>query len=164
MPKIHTHLHLAILLSEKIEIQNLEQMLLGSAYPDCWKTDERLSKELHYKETFEANCDLTVFLQMEDMDDFTLGYYFHLWVDNYIKQVDLQDITKHDCLICDMEMVFSYLSKLQNREYQGKEKLAMDNIILLEQEPMPLYLVSDEKKLRYHELLARIVTAFCKVT
>ena len=33
MPKISTHLHLALILSDVLKIRDLKSMMLGSAYP-----------------------------------------------------------------------------------------------------------------------------------
>lgn len=162
MPKIHTHIHLGVLLSQKIKIENLESFLLGNAYPDCWKEDEILAMMLHYKDDVNEQCDFNKFLSNEPKDDFHFGYYFHLWVDHYMKCVDVQDITYYDCLICDMEEILSYLTDMNQQGLSQKEKIAMNHMRELERQSMPLYLVSDEKKERYLKLLDWIVDRFIK--
>lgn len=156
MAKLHTHLHLGCLLKEKVFIEDFDSFILGNAYPDS----KEHGLELHYKKDWNEACDLDAFLEKETMDSFTLGYYFHLWVDNHIEQFDLQDITASDCLICDMEVLHPVLAYLSESDYEGKEKEAMDNIHTLDCIPMPLYLVFDGKKKSYRKLLMQVVDRF----
>lgn len=160
MPKINTHLHLAIKLSEKLNIQNLNSFYLGNAYPDCWNYSIDQSIQLHYKNEFNSLCNLELFKENEEMNDFNLGYYFHLWVDNHILNNDTEDISKYDCLICDMEVILPIIDQLRQLEPVDKEHQAMQNILTLESEPMPLYLVSRDKKKRYEEILDELILRF----
>ena len=43
MPKVNTHLHIALKLSEAMTIKDLDSFLLGNAYPDCWTTSSEKS-------------------------------------------------------------------------------------------------------------------------
>ena len=38
MPKVNTHLHMALKLCKVMCIKDLDSFLLGNAYPDCWET------------------------------------------------------------------------------------------------------------------------------
>lgn len=160
MPKIHTHLHLALLLQKKMKIANEHSFLLGTVYPDCFHVSVEKAKLLHYM--IEDNCDLSKFIQNKKWNYFTFGYYFHLWVDNYIQKMDLNNITVSDCLLCDMEVIAPILQELLNVKYEGKEKEAQDNLTQLEKIPMPLYLVDEEKKKKYNLLLNEINEQFIK--
>ncbi|MBE6114577.1 MAG: hypothetical protein E7191_05805 [Erysipelotrichaceae bacterium] len=162
MPSISTHLHLALLASDRLPITDTDAFLLGSVYPDQMYISEYKSVLLHYKEHVEDPCDLKRFLECESKDDFTLGYYYHLWCDEYVKHVELEDITKYDRLICDMEVLIPVIQRLCNNSYTGKYQQSMENIMILEREPMPLYLVSPSKKEKYVEVLESIVDAFVK--
>ena len=57
MPKIHTHLHLALKLSKKINISDVDSFFLGSAYPDAWKTSTEKSLQYHYKKEAYEECN-----------------------------------------------------------------------------------------------------------
>lgn len=160
MPKIHTHLHLGLKLSKVINIKDMQSFLLGNAYPDCGKSSIDKSLKYHYKDDVSSLCDLELFKKNEEMNDFNLGYYYHLWIDNRILKEDLGDITKYDCLICDMPVIGSIIEQFKEYKACGKEYQAIQNILALEQEPMPLYLVSEAKKQRYHELLDKLVCEF----
>lgn len=75
MPKINTHIHLALKVSKKINIHDIESFVLSNAYPDYV---DRLG-EYHYKDNEDSECNLQKFLEIEELNDFNLGYYFHLW-------------------------------------------------------------------------------------
>lgn len=160
MPKINTHLHLALLLSNKINISNLNSFYLGNAYPDCWKDSIEKSLQFHYKKDLNEPCNLNMFISKEERNDFNFGYYFHLWIDNHILEIDTGDISKYDCLICDMQSISPIIEQLKQFNYDGKEALAMQNILTLESEPMPLYLVSKDKINRYNNILNMLVNNF----
>lgn len=160
MPRIHTHLNLALRLLKRIEITNSIPFLLGNAYPDCFEEDGDKAMRLHYKECREDECHLDVFLENEEKNDFNFGYYFHLWVDNYMKEVDCLDISSSDCLICDMEEIRETILNLYRETYEGKELEAFHHIRRLESTPMPLYMVFEEKKDVYSHILDTIVDAF----
>lgn len=162
MPSVNTHLHLALLATKKLLVNDTDAFLLGNAYPDQWDLSEYKSVLLHYKNTAEGECNLDKFLLCENRDDFTLGYYFHLWCDEYVKGIELEDLTKYDRLICDMEVLIPVIYALNNKTYTGKYQQAMDNILTLEREPMPLYLVSPSKKEKYIAVLENIVESFIK--
>ena len=159
MPKIHTHLSLALKLSKRIHINDLNAFLLGNTYPDIWDENIDDALHLHYKKDADSECDLTSFLVDNNLnDEFHLGYYFHLWVDNQIKYIDLLNISKYDCMICDYEMISPFISTLQANH--DKEKLALNNIYKLSNEPMPLYLVHHNKKQQYLDILDTLVDQF----
>ena len=160
MPKLNTHLHLAIKLSNKINIKDLNAFYLGNAYPDCWNVSIDQSIKNHYKKQINDLCDLESFKTNEEMNDFNLGYYFHLWIDNRILEVDTGDISKYDCMICDMQVIIPIIEQLKQFNYIDKELQSMNNILSLEKEPMPLYLVSNDKKNRYEEILDSLVNEF----
>lgn len=162
MPKVNTHLHIALKLSTAMTIKDLDSFLLGNAYPDCWTTSIERSLCYHYKDDISSLCDLERFSRTEKMDDFNFGYYFHLWVDNHILEVDVSDITKHDCLICDMAVITPIIHQLKQLTVTDKKLQALQNIMALESEPMPLYLVSEDKKKRYEEILDTLVDEFIK--
>ena len=96
------------------------------------------------------------------MDDFNFGYYFHLWVDNRILEVDVDDISKDDCLICDMEVITPIIQQLKQHSVIGKEYQSMQNILSLESEPLFLCSVSEDKKKRYEAILDMLVDEFVK--
>lgn len=156
MPRISTHLHLGKILLSKYEVENKESFLLGCVYPDV---KERMM-ERHYKQNITDFCDLEAFKIQNTLDDFNFGYYFHLWVDNEIRKVDVSDISKDDCLICDMEEIISLIYELKQLSFVGKEKEAMDLINTLENEPMPLYLVRRDIKEKYSNILFELVNGF----
>ena len=159
MPRIHTHLALALKLSEQININNLNAFLLGNAYPDIWDENINEAIHLHYKNDANSKCNLTSFLKDYNLSDaFNLGYYFHLWVDNEIKYMNLLDISKYDCMICDNEILSPIIPNLV--ACHDKEKQALNNIYKLNHEPMPLYLVHLDKKEQYHHILDTLVYHF----
>ena len=161
MPRIHTHLSLSLKLNQQMNISNLNTFLLGSAYPDIW--DESIDKalKLHYKDHADSCCDLTLFLKIHHLDDdFNLGYYFHLWVDNEISSIDISNISKYDCMICDNEVISPILSTL--KAHNDKETQTLNNISKLQNEPMPLYLVHNDKKEHYNDILDTLVYRFIK--
>jgi len=160
MPKINTHLHLALKLSEKMDIVDLDAFFLGNVYPDCWNISIEQSLIYHYKNDRSNLCDVEKFKIDEEISDFNLGYMFHLWIDNRILEVDTKDISKYDCLICDMEVVVPIIQQLKQGVFTGKEYQAMQNILSLESEPIPLYLVPEDKKRRYNEILDKLVDEF----
>lgn len=160
MPNISTHLHLALKLSRKIEIKDLNAFYLGNAYPDQWKNSVEKSLDFHYKNTLSDICDCESFMKNEEMNDFNFGYYFHLWVDNHILEINTSDLTKYDCLICDMQVIYPIIMELKQESFTGKEYQAMQNILELEYMPLPLYMVTPDKRKRYEELLDQIVDEF----
>lgn len=162
MPSIYTHLHLALLFADKIELKNPTSFMLGNAYPDVWETSKEKALTYHYMNQENKQCDLSAFLKNEPMNDFNLGYFFHLWVDNYIQTINLMDINKYDCMICDIEVIASYIETIKKMSFQEKEKQSFLNILLLEKKPMPLYLVSSLKKENYKQILNSIVNTFIK--
>ena len=162
MPRVSTHLHIALKLSNAICVKDLSSFLLGNAYPDCWKISIERSLCYHYKEDLSSLCDLERFKETEEMDDFGFGHYFHLWVDNRILGVDVNDISKNDCLICDMAVIAPVIQQLKQLEVTDKKYQSMKNILELESEPMPLYLVPEGKKKRYEAILDMLVDEFTK--
>jgi len=160
MPKTNTHLHLAVKLSQFIDIGDMDSFLLGNAYPDCWSTSLEQSLINHYKSDRFSFCNLAAFRASEEMNDFNFGHYFHLWVDNRILEVDVGDISKDDCLICDMEIITPVIQRLKKHCVTGKAYQSMQNILALESEPLPLYSVSEDKRKRYHAILDRLADEF----
>lgn len=160
MPKINTHLHIALKLSIATEIQDFDSFLLGNAYPDCWKTSVERSLRCHYKDDPSGPCDLERFRSTEEKDAFSFGHYFHLWVDNRISEVDVGDISKYDCLICDMPVIAPTIQRLRQLTVTGKKHQALQNVLALESESMPLYLVPEEKQKRYHAILDMLADEF----
>lgn len=160
MPKINTHLHLALKLSKIIDICDLTSFLLGNTYPDCWNTSFEQSLFNHYKSDPLSLCNLELFKKTEEKNDFNFGYYFHLWVDNRILGVDVSDISKEDCFICDMDVIAPMIQQLKQHVVIGKENQSMKNILSLESEPLPLHSVSEEKKNRYVAILDMLVEEF----
>lgn len=68
MPKVYTHLHIALKLSEAMTIKDLDSFLLGNAYPDYWTTSIEKSLCYHYKDDISSLCDLERFKSTEIMD------------------------------------------------------------------------------------------------
>lgn len=116
MPRISTHLHLALKLYEKMQMEDKTAFFLGDNYSEI-----------------------------------------HAWIDEHIKEMELGDITKYDCMICDMPIIGPLIEELRQGTYSGAEEAAMKKILSLETEPIPLYLVPDEKKLRYERILEILV-------
>ena len=161
MPQTSTHLHLALKLQKKINITDSYSFLLGNAYPDQWKDSFEKSLELHYKSDPSGSCNLDEFLKDNRLnDDFNLGHYFHLWVDNEIQKIDVGDISKSDCLIYDMEIIRPAILQLKQNSYPDKKLQAMDNILTLESTPLPLYIPDSEKKVRYDKILEQLIRDF----
>ena len=160
MPKINTHLHAALELTKRMDVNNLESFYLGNVYPDCGNYSEEEQCLYHYKKDISRLCNIEMFIETEERNDFNLGYLFHLWFDNYILNVDVEDISKYDCMICDMEVILPVIHELQKKEYAGKEAEAMQKILLLESEPIPLYLVPEHKKEKYTEMLNEAIDTF----
>jgi len=161
MPQISTHLHLALKLQNKLALNDIDSFLLGNAYPDQWKDAFEESLALHYKTKPSAECNLNEFLKNNRLDnDFNLGYYFHLWIDNEIQKINTGDITKSDCLICDMEIILPAILQLKQNSYSDKKLQAMGNIATLEETPLPLYIVDSEKKLCYNNILEQLACDF----
>ena len=103
---------------------------------------------------------MELFKKSEEMDDFNFGFYFHLWVDNRILEVDVGDISKDDCLICDMEVIPTIIQQLKQHSVSGKEYQSMQNVLALESEPLSLRSVSEDKKKRYDAILDMLVDEF----
>ncbi len=160
MPKISTHLHLALKILEKLDIQNETAFLLGNAYRDCWYKDEEAAVKNHYKSRPQSACDLKRFLKENTLDDFNLGWYFHLWTDNRFKILDTGDISGYDRVICDMPVVHPLLQKLQQMEFSGREKQAVENIRNMANQPVPLYMVDRDKSARYEAILENVSAQF----
>ncbi len=159
MPKVHTHLALAMKLSQQMNINHLNAFLLGNAYPDIWDEDINKAVKLHYKIDANSACDLTLFLNDNELsDEFHLGYYFHLWIDNEIKHIDLLDVSKYDCMICDHEIISPIIPTLVANN--DKEKQALNNIYKLSNVPLPLYIVHHDKKEQYLHILDTLVDQF----
>ena len=163
MPRINTHLHLALKLSQRIRIDNLDSFFLGNAYPDCWHISMGQGLRNHYKSDPTSLCDLEAFRRERIRNDFNLGYFFHLWIDNRILEVNTGNISKEDCMICDMEIVAPLIQRLEMGAFEGEEFLAMQNVSLMEVEPIQTHVVSDEKKIQYHNLLEMLVDEFVEV-
>ena len=132
MPKISTHLHLALILSDVLKIRDLKSMMLGSAYPDVLD-DKRLFLSLHYKENCLASCDLKAFLK---------------------------DINQYDALIFDMQKVSPHSNLFKTRAQDERESLALKNIQALDKEPMPLYIPDPLKKESYEKILHKVILDF----
>lgn len=145
---------------QKTHVADPASFLLGSAYPDRFHHSVEEGLALHYKKDLMGPCDLTAFLKNEERDDFGLGYFFHLWVDDRIMSVNTEDISPSDCLICDMGAFLPFYETLRGQTFTGKKQVAMQNVLTLEREPMPLYLVPPEKKKRYEVLLDTLVDEF----
>lgn len=164
MPKISTHLHLALKLSQKIKISDLNSFYLGNAFPDCWNESDDNAKKYHYFKELSYECDLESFIKNEDINNFNFGHYFHLWVDNHISQVLLEynytNINKYDCIICDMPIIAFIIEELKQYTCIKKQYQALKNILSLESEPVPLYIVSIEKKKNYEEILDKLIDEF----
>ncbi|MBQ8604137.1 MAG: hypothetical protein IJ410_04760 [Oscillospiraceae bacterium] len=163
MPQISTHLNLALKLMDKTVITDSDSFLLGCAYPDQWNDSFENSLALHYKSSPSADCNLDKFLEHNRInDDFDLGYYFHLWVDNEILKYDVGNISKSDCLICDMEVILFTVQRLLQNEYSGKKLQAVNNILTLKSTPLPAYIVDEEKRSCYNNILEQLATGFMK--
>ena len=160
MPKITTHLHLALKLLDKISIKDKNGFLLGNAYPDCMDAGEEEFLSLHYKDSRYSLCDLKKFKEQEEKNDFNLGYYFHLWTDNRIREVDTGDISKYDCIICDIPVILPAVEELKKESFCGRKETAMGNILALESEAVPLIEVPDEKRKRYGQILDVLAEKF----
>lgn len=95
MPKINTHMTFAKILNPKL-IENLENnyFLLGNIAPDCFlhRNNNYLNCKAHYKSSVNSNCQCELFLKDKCLDvsdeekSFILGYYSHLWLDNYVNE------------------------------------------------------------------------------
>ena len=72
---------------------------------------------------------------------------FKIWIEVNWNQLDFGDISKYDRMICDMPVV-------------GPTVEDPEVIQKLESEPMPLYLVSEEKRERYEILLYKIIAEY----
>ncbi len=163
MPKISTHINLALKLFEKLDIENETAFLLGSAYADCGYKDRRQMLKNHYKNTPEDFCNLKAFLKENVLDDFNFGWYFHLWTDNRIRHMDLEDISDYDRVIFDMPRVQPVVLKLAEKEFCGREKQALENILDMANRPVPLYLPSEEKAEKYKEILNNLAARFAEI-
>ena len=139
MLKVNTYLRLGIKLSERIRIEDISSLLLGLAYFE--------SGEGEKDKAFEEG-------------DFSLGCRFRLWIDDFAKTVDFEDVNEYDRLICDMPVIISYIENIKERKLSGKELRTFQKVIALEHQPMPLYLVSVEKSARYSRILDNIVDNF----
>lgn len=73
---------------------------------------------------------------------------FKTWIEEKWNQIDFDDISKYDRMICDMPVV-------------GPTVEDPEVIRELEAEPMPLYLVPEEKRERYEILLDEIISEYC---
>ncbi len=140
MMKISTHLHLALKLSERMCIEDRNDFWLGNSYP--------------------TYLDMESFKVCKEKNDFNLGHIFRLWIDNRMMSVDFGEISMYDCMICDMPVIGPVIEELRQSEFSGKKAKAMSNILSLESEPMPLYLVPEEKKERYIRILDMLVEEF----
>ena len=135
MERNHTYLHLALKLKEKINIDDFDSFCLGCVCPEDgieWGTAK---------------------------EDFTRGKAFGQWAQGKICRMD---IAKYDAMICDMEAILPLVERLREGKYQGEKQQALENILALEQEPVPLYLVCPEQKIKYAASLERLAEEFCK--
>ncbi|WP_291580681.1 zinc dependent phospholipase C family protein [Clostridium sp. UBA6640] len=95
MPEINTHMAFANILNSEL-IENLENnyFLLGNIAPDCFlhKSNNYLDCKAHYKSSVNSSCQCELFLKDKCLDvtneekSFILGYYSHLWLDNYANE------------------------------------------------------------------------------
>lgn len=95
MPSINTHMAFAKILHFKLS-ENLESnyFLLGNIAPDCFlhRNNNYLDYKAHYKSSVNSNCQCELFLRDKCLDvtekerSFILGYYSHLWLDNYVNE------------------------------------------------------------------------------
>ena len=108
-------------------------------------------------------------IEIQDLTGFYLGAAgakcdeqneFHAWFEDYMAELDMQDISMYDQLICDMEVILPVIQELQQQELTGKRAEAMEKILQLESEPMPLYLVPEQKKQEYIQILERAIDAY----
>lgn len=159
MPRLHTHLHLSKIFLEQYPMKNPDSFLLGNIYPDQFEDSEKMMHD-HYKNNIEDDCNLSQFLNEKNLDDFNMGFYFHLWVDNKIKTINLYDITKQDCLICDMDAIFPIIEDLKSKSFTGIEKEAFEHLHQLDHIPMLLYIVSKDKQEKYEKILHQLVSDF----
>ena len=139
MLKVNTYLRLGIKLSERIRIEDISSLLLGLAYFESGAGEKDKAIE---------------------EGDFSLGCRFRLWIDDFAKTVNFEDVNEYDRLICDMPVIISYIEDIKERKLSDKELLAFQKVIALEHQPMPLYLVSVEKSARYSRILDNIVDNF----
>lgn len=163
MPKINTHLHLAQKLSKRIRIANLDSFFLGNVFPDCWHSSLDRAVSNHYKSTPSSLCDLQAFTEDRVQNDFNLGYFFHLWIDNRMAGTDTGDISREDCMICDMEVIAPIIQQLKGRTFENEELQAVQNLRLIETEPVLTCIVPEEKRIQYDKLLDALVDAFLEV-
>ena len=152
MVKINTYLHLAIKLNQRIVIKDLNSFLLGVAF-----SDNSQNLAYNHKESVIFTGGIKGLT-----DDFAFGQYFCLWVVDRIFNLDFEDISRYDRLICDMAVIAPYLQNLGQIELRGEKAKAFRHIMSLEREPMPLYMVSREKSLRYGAILDRLIRQFLK--
>lgn len=159
MPKIQTHLHLGIIYLNQFEIKDENAFLLGCSYPDKWHLNKEDALKRHYKNESTSPCHLDSFLKDYNLqDDFNLGYYFHLWLDNEIKTVETDGISMYDCLLSDHDVIYSFVQSLHaDNELQAQ---ALENIHYALNQPLPLYLVPIDKVNKYKKILNLLITKF----
>ena len=159
MPKIQTHLHFGVLYMNQFEIKDENAFLLGCAYPDSWHLDELDARNKHYKKESTSQCNLDLFLKDFNLNnEFNLGYYLHLWLDNEIKTVETDSISMYDCLLSDQDIIYPYIQSLHGDNEQ--EIQALENIQHALNQPLPLYFVPKDKVHKYNKILHLLLTRF----
>ena len=152
MLSVSTCLHLALKLGEVINEDNTDMLLLGSAYQYSANEAEPEQNVINaYKEYKSAE---------NSEKAFALGCLFRVWLDAECGNISMKNINKYDKLICDMEAVIPAVYRLKEKSFEGRAEEAMRNILALENEPMPLYLVPGKKKNRYVKKLKSIAKSF----
>lgn len=91
MPRFSTHMHFGKLLIESTDDEiDIRSFILGLAAPDTFIDDETF-EDYHFADE-DGDIDVRAFYESFDWDSFgleqksfVLGYYSHLWLDEYFK-------------------------------------------------------------------------------
>lgn len=136
MFKTSTYLHLAYLVSQKLKLDDIGDFYLGSVY------DEKAAN-IH--------------------DDFDLGCVLHDYLNQNKATILNDDISIYDCSICDTEVIIPIYEFLKKYGVNSKHQKAFEVIKSLEYEAVPLYLVSEDKKLKYYTILNSLSNDFIQM-
>ena len=147
MPNISTHINfIRILTNKHFDAFDIKFLILGSIAPNYYSIFNDIPKEClsHFKENQNDKCDLTKFkLNLSNKslsyseESFAMGYYIHLWLDNYfdtniekfflskynLRTLDSHVIINENIKNYDIKSIVDFISKITVIETPFKDFL-----------------------------------------
>ncbi|MBN2285287.1 MAG: hypothetical protein JXQ26_00085 [Tissierellales bacterium] len=131
MPQMSTHLHFAKLLKENADDDvHLCSFLMGIAAPDTYP-DEEAYDDFHFIEddgNEDDDIDVREFYEKFDFKKmdirekwFIIGYYAHLWLDEYIKFNTSKLTLNNDQDLPDQELTHAVVETMRLFDYEVTE-------------------------------------------